>query len=148
MQWKIHQAVIKIYESRNFADSFKLIFFFKVHMLCLLEIKFLCFYWESVFEFYTRWRSVQLSVSLEGQTNLNTSKMFIYTAHLFYEAYSKSKYRLRIFPPQRWDREFAQARCLPSFIAKPQTPIREKQIVFTYCLVCLKCSRWGAPRRL
>jgi hypothetical protein len=30
------------------------------------------------------------------------------------------------FPPQL---------CLPSFIAKPETPIQEKQIVFTYCSV-------------
>jgi hypothetical protein len=42
-------------------------------------------------------------------------------------AYSESKYRLRIFPPQRCGRDFAHAPCLPSFIGKPQTPIREKQ---------------------
>ena len=56
-----------------------------------------------------------------------------------YEA--ESKYRLRIFPLQRWGREFAHARCLPSFTRKIQTPIWEKQIAFTYCSVRLKCSR-------
>jgi hypothetical protein len=67
--------------------------------------------------------------------------------HLWlYEALSYSKYRLRIFPPQRWDRDFAHARCLPSFTGKPQSLIREKQIVFTYCSTRLKCSRWlSAP---
>ena len=58
-----------------------------------------------------------------------------------YETYSESKYRLQIFPPQRWGCDFAQARCPPSFIGKPQTPIREKHVVFTYCSVRLKCSR-------
>jgi hypothetical protein len=58
--------------------------------------------------------------------------------------YSESKYRLRIFPPQGWDRDFAHARCFPSFIGKPQTWIRKKQIVFTYCSVRLKCSRWSS----
>ena len=61
-----------------------------------------------------------------------------------YEPYSKSKYCLRIFPPQRWGCDFAHARCLPSFIGKPQTATREKQIVFTYCSVHLKCSRWSS----
>jgi hypothetical protein len=61
-----------------------------------------------------------------------------------YEAYSENKYRLRIFPPQRGGRDFAHARCLPSFIVKPQTPIREKQRVFTYCSVRLKCSSWSS----
>jgi hypothetical protein len=61
-----------------------------------------------------------------------------------YEAYSESKYRLRIFPPQRWGRDFEQARCLPSFTGKPQTPLRDKQIVFTYCFVRLKCLRWSS----
>jgi hypothetical protein len=61
-----------------------------------------------------------------------------------YEASLESKYRLRIFPPQRWGRDFAHARCLPSFIGKTQTPIREKQIVFTFCSVRLKCSRWSS----
>jgi hypothetical protein len=56
-------------------------------------------------------------------------------------AYSESKYRLRIFPSQRSVSDFAHASCLPSFIGKPQTPIREKQIVFTYCSVRLKRSR-------
>jgi hypothetical protein len=63
-------------------------------------------------------------------------------------AYSESKYRLWIFPPQRWGRDFAHARSLPSFIVKPQTPMREKQIVFTYCSVRLRCSRWSSARRL
>ena len=61
-----------------------------------------------------------------------------------YEAYSESKYRLRIFPPQRWGRDLAHARCLLSFTGKPQTPMREKQMVFMYCSVRLKCSRWSS----
>ena len=39
------------------------------------------------------------------------------------EAYSGSKYRLRIFPLQCSGRDFAHARCLPSCNGKPQTPI-------------------------
>ena len=35
--------------------------------------------------------------------------------------YSETKHRLRIFPPQRWGRNFAHARCLPSFTGKPVT---------------------------
>jgi hypothetical protein len=50
---------------------------------------------------------------------------------------------LRIFPPQRWGRNFAHARCVPSFTGKPHTPIRGKQIVFTYSPVRLKRSRWS-----
>ena len=61
-----------------------------------------------------------------------------------YAAYSESKYCLRIFSPQRWGRNFAHARCLPSFSGKPQTPILKNQIVFTYCFVRLKCSRWSS----
>jgi hypothetical protein len=43
-----------------------------------------------------------------------------------YEAYSEIKYRLRIFPSQRWGRNFAHARFLSSFTGKPQKPVREK----------------------
>jgi hypothetical protein len=48
-----------------------------------------------------------------------------------YKAYSESKYYLQIFLPQRWCHNLVHVRCLPSFVGKPQTPIREKQTVFT-----------------
>ena len=41
-----------------------------------------------------------------------------------------------------------RASFLPSFIGKPQTPVREKQILFTYCSVRLNCSNDRAPRQL
>ena len=68
----------------------------------------------------------------------------LYLEISLYEAYSESKYRLRIFPQQRWARDFAHARCLPYFTGKPQTPIRKNQIVSAYCSVRLKCSRWSS----
>jgi hypothetical protein len=81
---------------------------------------------------------------LEG-CSVVTERYFIQLCSLpvgyLYEAYSESKYHLRIFLLQRRGRDFAHAHCFPSFISKPQTPMREKQVVFTYCSVCLKCSR-------
>jgi hypothetical protein len=57
----------------------------------------------------------------------------------WYEAYSE----MRIFPPQHWGRDFTHALSLPSFTGKPYTPIRERQIVFTYCSVRLQFLRWS-----
>ena len=48
-----------------------------------------------------------------------------------YEAYSKRKYRFQSFPPQRWGRYFANARCLPSFIGNT------KKADSVYVLLCV-----------
>jgi hypothetical protein len=43
---------------------------------------------------------------------------------------SESKYRLRIFLPQRWGLDFAHACCLPSFIGKTYANMRKEYIVY------------------
>jgi hypothetical protein len=58
-----------------------------------------------------------------------------------FKAYSESQYHLQVFLLQRRGRDFANVRHFPSFTGKKQTPIRGKQIMFTYCSVHLKYSR-------
>jgi hypothetical protein len=107
--------------------------------------------------FFVTWRRYNFALWSQWKiqfAGLSESYQAMFLTHLFtllknvasvkYEAYSESKYRLQIFRPQRWGRNFAHARCLLSFTGKPQTPIREKQMVFMYCSVSSKCSRWSS----
>ena len=54
------------------------------------------------------------------------------TCFRLYEAYSESKYRLRISLAHPRDCHFAHVQRLPLSIQKPQTPFREIRVMFMF----------------